>query len=434
MELDPILLQYVFLHQCFSRERFSPSAASTVHVSCNDEVYKMLISWVSQQPFAKHSRSSLASVDLGGRVDSLDSDGSRKKSLHYAPWNGCFQFWYKNRPLKFRRVEKTGESLWYSREKEEVSISCLGWSSQVLKDLLEECRQMYLGRVQSKTLIYENRNGRWKQSRERDIRPISTVLYDEKEKESLLNDVQDFLDPGMRRWYAKRGIPYRRGYLLSGPPGTGKSSLSLSVAGYFHLDIYILKLASVDEDDLNDLFAELPQRCMVLLEDIDAAAPNRAHDSVVGDLKSVSAQAGKIQRKRVTLSGLLNALDGVASQEGRVLVMTTNYLERLDEALIRPGRVDRMIEFSLANKDIIGRLFCNIFSECDGCDEKTVKRLASDFAGQVPESEFSPAEVLSHLLEHRLSPADAVANVEAWVTREQKRKKLKRGDSWEDAA
>jgi mitochondrial chaperone BCS1 len=110
-----------------------------------------------------------------------------------------------------------------------------------------------------------------------------------------------------------------------------------------------------------------------------------------------------------------------------VLIMTTNYIERLEDALIRPGRVDRKVEFRLANQDIAGQLFRIVFQESDGSDaDKTVERLADDFASWVPESEFSPAEVLSLLLQHRRSPADAVANVEAWVTRvrEEKRKKL----------
>jgi mitochondrial chaperone BCS1 len=417
-----------FLFICASSKRFSQLAASTVHISCNDEVYQMVISWVSKQPFAKHSRSSLVRVDLS------QDCGSSKKPLHYSPWKGSFRFWYKGQPLVFRRVEKTGESLWLAREKEEVSISCFGWSSQILKVLLDECRQQYLMRVRSKTLIFENRNGRWRQSKERDIRPISTVLHDKKGKESLLDDIESFLDPDTRKWYADRGLPYRRGYLLYGPPGTGKSSLALSIAGHFHLDIYILNLENVCEDHLGELFADLPQHCVILLEDIDVASHDRAQGKDAGDSKSPSRQAGKTQRKGVTMSELLNVLDGVASQEGRVLVMTTNYRERLDEALIRPGRVDRQVEFRLADKDMAHQLFCMVFRDKEKeSDDKIVERLADDFARQVPELEFSSAEVLSLLLVHRHSREDAVANVDAWVTRtrEEKRKKLNREDSWE---
>jgi chaperone BCS1 len=116
--------------------------------------------------------------------------------------------------------------------------------------------------------------------------------------------------------------------------------------------------------------------------------------------------------------------------------MTTNYIKRLDDALIRPGRVDRKIEFQLADRDIIRQLFRIIFKLSEGNDDKTVERLADDFAGRVPESEFSPAEVLSLLLENRQSPESAVASVEAWVARvrEEKGHKLKREGSWMHSA
>src|SRR6266704_796141 len=99
--------------------------------------------------------------------------------------------------------------------------------------------------------------------------------------------------------------------------------------------IYILNLASVDDSILNELFAKLPQRCVILLEDVDVASQNRSQDKEAEHPDSMFSFSGK--RKQVTLSGLLNALDGVGSQEGRLLIMTTNYIERLDDALIQPG-------------------------------------------------------------------------------------------------
>jgi mitochondrial chaperone BCS1 len=117
----------------------------------------------------------------------------------------------------------------------------------------------------------------------RDIRPISTVILGEKVKGELLKDIREFLDPGAQRWYSTRGIPYRRGYLLYGPPGTGKSSLSLSIAGHFGLDIYVLNLSDINEGNLRTSFAELPCHCIILLEDIDAASLTRSQDTELKD-------------------------------------------------------------------------------------------------------------------------------------------------------
>ena len=163
------------------------------------------------------------------------------------------------------------------------------------------------------------------------------------------------------------------------------------------------------------LFAELPQRCIVLLEDVDTAG--------VGRRDSVDSDQEKESKSAVTLSGLLNVLDGVSSQEGRILIMTTNHIEHLDEALIRPGRSDKKVHFKLADHNISTQLFHTVFKQlpsqkqCNEEYDEMVEGLARDFANKMPEHVFSPAEVLSFLLERKKSPYDAVSCVEGWVAK-----------------
>jgi mitochondrial chaperone BCS1 len=171
---------------------------------------------------------------------------------------------------------------------------------------------------------------------------------------------------------------------------------------------------------------------------------------------SISQNGSSLQKPvntMVSLSALLNVLDGVGSPEGRVLIMTTNHIERLDGALIRPGRVDRKIEFRLADEEMVTRLFCFVYDPKLGKsvedsepmkgfeggkagggkiveDDETLK-LAEEFAAKVPKLEFSPAEIMSLLLANKQSPRQAIDNVDAWVEKvREERKKLKRPDSW----
>ncbi|KAK3955078.1 P-loop containing nucleoside triphosphate hydrolase protein [Pseudoneurospora amorphoporcata] len=390
-----------------------------------------------------------------------------------------------------------------SSEKEEISIKCFGRNPWILKELLLEARQVYMKRDEAKTLIYRGttKGGgsepTWQRCMARTSRPFSTVILNEKVKKELIDDVTDYLNPATRRWYANRGIPYRRGYLLHGPPGTGKSSLSLALAGFFKMRIYIVSLSSIaaNEENLASLFSELPRRCVVLLEDIDTAGLTHTRedgkvvavdsgssssssssndDMVPGQLTpgdGTTTNTTPAPSGRLSLSGLLNILDGVASQEGRVLIMTTNHLKKLDKALIRPGRVDMIVEFGRADKDMTAAIFRAIFAPLEGDevdtpttpsdaadsvstllpsptvdpatvekqrlatearreserDEATLKvvELASRFAEKIPAHEFSPAEIQGFLLKHKRNAQGAVEGAEQWVV-EARREKMEK--------
>lgn len=414
---------------------------SKIEVPYADEAYDMLIFWVCSQPFARSARTSLARIDL--KSSAASGSHAEKKSLHYSPCNGRSYFWYKHRLFVFHRQRTQGE---FGTTKEEAYISYFGRNPAVLRELLNDCRRYYLKSVKNKTSVFEHQGDRWKASKSMAKREMSTVIIDKKLKEMLLGDVAEFLDPKTRTWYSRRGLPYQRGYLLHGPPGTGKSSLCLSIAGHFDLDVYVLTMSGLDDHSLKSLFAELPQHCIVLLEDVDATAVHRKP----GDASQSVSQNGPANRK-VSLSTLLNVLDGLASSEGRLLIMTTNHIERLDPALIRPGRVDMKVELYLADEDMINQLFYFVYnppSKTNIRDDKSetalpqtweegavedceLLHLGQEFVAKMPKLEFSPAEILSFLLANKHSPHHAIANVAAWMEKlREERTKLTRTTSW----
>jgi chaperone BCS1 len=209
--------------------------------------------------------------------------------------------------------------------------------------------------------------------------------------EDLITDARLFLEG--RQWYLERGIPYRRGYLLYGPPGTGKSSAVVAVASALGMDIAVLNLNSValDDNELSELLADTPTNSIVLIEDIDCAF--------------VARQAGDEKSNKVTFSGLLNAMDGVAAGEGRILFATTNHVERLDPALIRPGRIDRRMENGLASRDQGRRLFIRFFPHAGN-------ELANRFASELSERRLPMSAIQTHLIRYSACPESAIENID----------------------
>lgn len=490
-------------------EKLEAYFMSTVDIRTDDEIYNMLMAWVAQQKFAKGARRFVVNTNLNSRAwylwrwdddeddgpedgdDSSASHGNKKKQLAYTPTFGSHFFWYKGRVCIFRRDKGRDQQAGYMlvSEREEISVSCFGRDPWLLKELLMEARTQFTQRDEHKTLIYRGTipagttTPAWQRCLARASRPFSTVILNDKVKQDLIDDVQDYLNPATRRWYSNRGIPYRRGYLLYGPPGTGKSSLSLALAGFFKMRIYIVSLSSVtsNEENLSTLFAELPRRCVVLLEDIDTAGlthtredksrnvsdDNNNDDMAPGQLTKGNGPTNNNNNNnnnngRLSLSGLLNILDGVASQEGRVLIMTTNHVDKLDKALIRPGRVDMIVKFDLADAGMISSIFRAIFAPLEGDNkpldaeaeaardpeevkrcveaEKTrrdgitaeIEKLAEDFAAKIPAHEFSPAELQGYLLKNKRDAQGAVRGAEAWVVNSRKEKQVKQLQDAED--
>ncbi|KKK25799.1 hypothetical protein AOCH_005704 [Aspergillus ochraceoroseus] len=504
--------RYVFYQV---RELLEEHCVSTAEIRREDEVYSYLMFWLSQQPFTNHTTHFVAGTKISGTssyYDSEDDDGwgesdeydeegnvivdfdeywakavarDKHKRLRFTPSEGTHYFWFNGRPLAFiRQKDENNSSNYYSaRVSERLFVSCIGRDPTILKELLLEAQRTYVARDNNSTVIYRGQKSggytEWGRCMARAPRALSTVVLDPAQKQSFIDDIKEYLHPRTRRWYSNRGIPYRRGYLLHGPPGTGKTSLCFAASGLLGLQLYLLNLSSksLDEDELMALFQELPRRCIVLLEDVDCAGMSHKRSdepgadseekkaATAGDSSSSgsppsssssSSSSGEttsvLEKVGVSLSGLLNVIDGVAACEGRILVMTTNHPEKLDPALIRPGRVDMSIAFGYSTSDDIKELFSAIYSTLEGdlrasrtngasktlrfvADKKArfsqeqVCAWALEFAAVVPAGEFTPAEIQGYLLNHKTDPERAISAAGKWV--DELRAKKQEGDKKE---
>lgn len=241
---------------------------------------------------------------------------------------------------------------------ETVTLTTLYRDRALFHNLLLEAKEMALKVQEGKTVLFTSWGPEWRPfGQPRKKRMLGSVILDEGLAENILEDLKDFMNSGL--WYHQRGIPYRRGYLLYGPPGSGKTSFIQALAGELDYNICLLNISekNLTDDRLNHLMNHIPERSILLLEDVDAAFNKRKQTDDTGYVSGV------------TFSGLLNALDGVASAEECITFMTTNHPEKLDYALLRPGRVDYKAYIGNATDNQVRRMFLRFYEdEYELCD------------------------------------------------------------------
>ena len=257
--------------------------------------------------------------------------------------------------------------------------------SQVARDaLLAEMSRVLersRGRDRNPVTRMLDKWGDWAQLDDLPVRTLDSVVLPDGQLERIIADTGRWLDA--EREYERRCIPWHRAHLYEGEPGTGKTSVARAVASHFGMDVWYLPLADVKKDgDLLQQVSRIGPRSLLLLEDVDVfhAATSRNDDSA----------------DKATLSGLLNALDGIATPHGLLTVLTSNHPGMLDDALIRPGRVDLVEHFGLASAMEVSRLVSRWYGA------------AATVPGKI--SGIAPADVIE-ACKRNDAPAGAVADL-----------------------
>ncbi|KAJ3704252.1 hypothetical protein LUZ61_007957 [Rhynchospora tenuis] len=275
----------------------------------------------------------------------------------------------------FRQLEMRSYELHFHKDHKDKALN------KYLSFILQKAKEI---NEQEKTLkIYMNEGDTWCPVDLHHPSTFDTLAMDSELKQSMMDDLARFVK--RRDYYKRIGKAWKRGYLLYGPPGTGKSSLVAAIANYLKFDVYDLELTEVRwNSTLRRLLIGMSNRSILVIEDIDCTIELQQRDD--------NLYAGGDDEK-ITLSGLLNFVDGLWSTSGeeRIIVFTTNYKERLDPALTRPGRMDMHIHMGYCSPCGFRVLVRNYHS----IDNHV---MFPEIDGLLKEVEVTPAEVAEVLM------------------------------------
>lgn len=322
---------------------------TTISVTITDEseAFRYFKHWFNAHESAKKFR----------RIDAYTPIVNGWPRIYPTPAPGRHYLWHKKRLMSIimsRSEEKKGS--YNASRSENYFIRTLGRDQKFLVNFLHDAQKVFLSTYEKTPRLRVATRDGWEGLDNFSPRPLNTVIMPEHQKEAIVQDIQNFKKS--KTWYTQAGIPYRRGYLLKGLPGTGKTSIVNGIAHEFSMSVHTVNLSEMSDSSLASACREMEANSILLLEDIDAAVKTR-------ELQK-SAEVDKADSDKlfgVTLSGLLNVLDGINSPSGVLVFMTTNHAERLDPALIRPGRCDVKISFGPATRDQKLELYSRFFTE-----------------------------------------------------------------------
>lgn len=341
-----------------------------LRVNSQDRIYYSVLEWIAgtgTTPFtrtfninnSRYGHSDISSLTLGYGVHCV--------------------FW-KKRVIFFTREEQPTTTEY---TKETINFIFLGRNKKIIKEILTDIETYCNNKTSSKDLrTYKFCDNNWIYLSTIAKRPLDSIVMPTSQKKEIVDHIERFINN--REWYVLNGVPYHTGILLEGPPGTGKTSLIKGLSSHFNRNLYLLNLKELTDNNIIRAFASLPPNALVVIEDIDACGV-----SIKRKLDGEDRSGGILDLNTLSISGLLNAFDGLVTPEGRLMIATTNHREELDEALLRQGRFDLHIHLGYLDESTL---------------TDYLKRFYKDFAALIKpiRNDIRPCEVQQLIMQHGL--------------------------------
>lgn len=311
----------------------------------------------------------LSDTEYGKRCQWLDASAVYgSKGFNYMLWPGIGHHSFREAGTRFW-LDHSLEDQGIAGKSDLLTIRVLGRNPAPLRKAIARAVEMANTEGLDKNAVYINdRWGAWDRIRLFPARAKTSLFLRHGLMQEILIDAKEFL--GGVDWYHNRGLPHRRGYLLLGPAGNGKSTIVQVLATELKLPIYLLSLSEPEFTDRGLAWAlgRTPDKCLVVIEDFEKI----------------------VLKDAITPSGLLNAIDGPLASEGRLLIITANNINSISDHFLRPGRIDRQWLIDVPDRETTDRFYSHF-----GPDGAVDRR---EFIAEAQRSNWSMARIQQELI------------------------------------
>jgi hypothetical protein len=330
----------------------------TAYFDENDRLFFYFEHWLDHYYKNKYRRVEL-SLSFGKKLnipiekDVLEPKPVEKESkkipkVYQKQLSDTFIIWYKKTPIY---IFKGREKLENAQSLDNIFLNhykLIGIrSKKIINRMIKEVLDFNTEENIKNKVYFNNKLGDWCWGGERVMRSENTIFLKPGIKETIFKRLDEFIIN--KDWYQEKGIPYKIGLLLKGPPGNGKTTLFKAIAGKYKREIHYMNLHDYEMSDsgLRNAFRSLNDNSLLIIEDID----------------SYFEEKRKLRNDKISFTSLINCLDGVLSPEGVIMIFTTNKELDLDPALLRPGRIDFQVEIPKPSIIEVRGLYKHIFEK-----------------------------------------------------------------------
>lgn len=303
-------------------------------------MYSIELSTLEQYDMSKFISKNVEYIDLANYMISIEN--TTEKTSILLPGYGEYKIKYKEN-IFYMSYKQEGKP-YGEMPKYYTRMTIKHEDLQLLKNFVTEGLS-YINPPEKNKIEISTSHGKgyWERRSSTYSQTLDNIYIPVDDKNQIISTIDKFIVNKER--YIKFGRPYKTSFLLTGVPGSGKSSIAKALGLKYNRRMYVLNFTkSLTDDSLIDLFNDINDDSILLLEDIDAYFIDR-----------------KAQDINISFSVLINCLDGaLAKGNGLIIIITANNPDRLDPALLRPGRIDKIIKFDYPKKKEIETAFYSI--------------------------------------------------------------------------